>query len=137
MDESISLIQDHYNEVYPLRETHDLSMDWDSYGKLEELGFLKIFTARDAGELVGYLWVIVSPNIHSKGSTTACDDGLFVAKSHRGKFIAVKLIKFVEKCLKEDGLKTLHLVGTTEKPIDALVERMGYSKIETKFQKVL
>ena len=131
------MIEDHFKEVYPAREVYDLEMDWDTYAKLEELGMLKIFTARDGSALVGYLWVIVSPNIHSKGNYTACDDGLFVASSHRGKSVAVKLIKFVEKCLKEDGFKTLHLVGTSEKPIDSLVERMGYKQIETKFQKVL
>ena len=136
-DEALVLIEDHFSEVYPAREVYDLEMDWDTYAKLEDLGMLKIFTARDGSALVGYLWVIVSPNIHSKGNYTACDDGLFVASSHRGKSVAVKLIKFVEKCLKEDGFKTLHLVGTSEKPIDSLVERMGYKQIETKFQRVL
>ena len=136
-EEALVLIEDHFSEVYPAREVYDLEMDWDTYAKLEDLGMLKIFTARDGSTLVGYLWVIVSPNIHSKGNYTACDDGLFVASSHRGKSVAVKLIKFVEKCLKEDGFKTLHLVGTAEKPIDSLVERIGYKQIETKFQKVL
>ena len=136
-DEALALIENHFSEVYPARDVYDLDMDWDTYAKLEELGMLKIFTSRDEGKLIGYLWVIVSPNIHSKGNYTACDDGLFVASSHRGKSVAVKLIKFVEKCLKEDGFKTFHLVGTAEKPIDSLVERMGYKQIETKFQKVL
>lgn len=136
-DESLSLIQDHFNEVYPARNTYDLDMDWEIYGKLEDLGLLKIFTARDAGNLVGYLWVIVSPNIHSKGTHTAQDDGLFVAKPYRGTSVAVRLVQFVEKCLKEDGFKTFHIVGTEEHPIDKLVGRMGYNKIETKFQKVL
>ena len=135
--ESLALIDEHFKEVYPARDVYGLEMDWDTYAKLEELGMLKIFTARDGSTLVGYLWVIVSPNIHSKGNYTACDDGLFVASSHRGKSVAVKLIKFVEKCLREDGLKTFHLVGTAEKPIDSLVERLGYKQIETKFQKVL
>jgi len=136
-DEALVLIEDHFSEVYPAREVYDLEMDWDTYRKLEDLGMLKIFTARDGNTLVGYLWVIVSPNIHSKGNYTACDDGLFVANSYRGRSVAVKLIKFVETCLREDGFKTFHLVGTAEKPIDSLVERMGYNKIETKFQKVL
>ncbi len=135
--ESLALIEGHFNEVYPCRDVYSLDMDWDTYSKLEDMGLVKIFTARDCGTLVGYLWVILSPNIHSKGSYTACDDGLFVTKSHRGKMVAVELIRFVEKCLKEDGIKTFHLVGTAEKPIDSLVERMGYAKIETKFQKVL
>ena len=136
-EEALVLIEDHFKEVYPAREVYDLEMDWDTYAKLEDLSMLKIFTARDGSTLVGYLWVIVSPNIHSKGNYTACDDGLFVSKECRGASVAKDLIRFTEKCLKEDGLKVFHIVGTAEKPIDALMKRMGYSAVETKFQKVL
>lgn len=132
-----ALIQDHYDEVYPVRDVFDWDMDWDSYEKLEEHGLLKIFTARDNGELAGYLWVLITPNLHSKGSVLACDDGLFVVKGYRGKSVAKDLIQFTETCLKEDGVKVFHVVGTTEKPIDVLMQRMGYTAIETKFQKVL
>lgn len=131
------LIQNHFDEVYPARDSFDCNMDWDMYEKLEQIGLLKIFTARIEKELIGYLWVILSPNIHSKGSMLACDDGLYVDKSYRGKSVAKDLIRLTEKCLKEDGLKVFNIVGTTEKPIDALVKRMGYTAIETKFQKVL
>ena len=132
-----NLIQDHYNEVYPVRSVFDWDMDWDAYEKLEEAGMLKIFTARDGDTLVGYLWVLLTPNLHSKGSVLACDDGLFVAGSHRGKAVAKKLLEFTEDCLREDGLKVFHIVGTTEKPINSFMKRMGYVEIETKFQKVL
>ena len=132
-----NLIQDHYNEVYPVRNVFDWDMDWDAYEKLEEAEMLKIFTARDGKNLVGYLWVLLTPNLHSKGSVLACDDGLFVAETHRGKTVAKELIKFTEDCLREDGLKVFHIVGTTEKPINSFMKRMGYTEIETKFQKVL
>lgn len=132
-----ALIRDHYDEVYPARNVLDWDMDWDTYEKLEEIGFLKIFTARDKSALAGYLWVLITPNLHSKGSFLACDDGLFVAKEYRGESIAKYLIQFTESCLKEDGIKIFHIIGTTEKPIDALMQRMGYTAIETKFQKVL
>ena len=131
------LIQEHYDEVYPARGVFDWDMDWDTYEKLEEIGLLKIFTARDNNALAGYLWVLITPNLHSKGSMLACDDGFFVTREYRGKSVAKDLIRFAETCLKEDGIKVFHIVGTTEKPIDALVKRMGYTAIETKFQKVL
>jgi GNAT superfamily N-acetyltransferase len=136
-DEVVLLIQDHFDEVYPARKVFKFDMDWDLYSQLENLGLLKIFTARDDGSLVGYLFVVLSPNLHSKGSMLACDDGLYVAKSHRGKSVAKDLVCFTEHCLKKDGVKVFHIVGTTEKPIDSLVKRMGYVKVETKFQKVL
>jgi len=112
-------------------------MDWETYAKLEDLGLVKIFTARDNGKLVGYLWVILSPNLHSKGTTVASDDGLFVSKEYRGKQVAQDLIRFTEQCLKEDGLKVFCISGTHENPIGPLMNRMGYTAIETKYQKVL
>lgn len=136
-DEVVALIQDHFDEVYPAREVFSLDMDWDLYAKLENLGLVKIFTARDGDALVGYLWVIISPNLHSKGTYVASDDGFFVAKDYRGISVAKNLIKFTEACLKEDGFKVFHITGTEEKPIDPLMKRMGYHKVESKFQKVL
>lgn len=132
-----TLIQDHYDEVYPARSVLDWDMDWDAYEKLEEIGLLKIFTAREEKTLVGYLWVLISPNLHVKGNLVAHDDGLFVSKPHRGSSVAKRLLGFAEKCLKDDGFKVFYVSGTTEKPIDALMLRLGYSAVETKFQKVL
>jgi len=136
-DEAISLIEDHFSEVYPSKESFSLDMDWETYSKLEELGLVKIFTARDNDKLVGYLWVILSPNLHSKGTFTASDDGLFVSKEYRGKQVAQELIRFTEQCLKEDGLKVFYISGTHENPIEPLMNLMGYTAIETKYQKVL
>lgn len=136
-DEAISLIENHFAEAYPSRETFSLDMDWDMYAKLEDMGLVKIFTARDNDKLVGYLWVILSPNLHSKGTTVASDDGLFVSKEYRGKQVAQDLIRFTEQCLREDGLKVFYISGTHENPIEPLMNRMGYSPIETKYQKVL
>lgn len=136
-EESISLIEKHFDEVYPSRDTFQFDMDWDIYEKLEGVGLLKIFTARDDGNLAGYLWVTISPNLHSKGNLIATDDGFFLDKPYRGKSVAARLIKFTEKCLSEDGIKVLYLVGTKENPIDSFVNRLGYQEIETKFQKVL
>jgi len=136
-EEVVFLIENHFSEVYPARDVFSLDMDWDLYSKLEDLGLIKIFTARDGDKLAGYLWVIISPNLHSKGTYVASDDGFFVDKEYRGISVAKNLIKFTEKCLKEDGFKLFHMSGTEEKPIDPLMKRMGYQKIESKFQKVL
>lgn len=135
--EVLPLIEGHYSEVYPARDTFDLEMDWDTYYSLEGLNLLKIFTARDQGNLIGYLWVVIAPNLHSKGHFIPSEDGLYVSPEYRGLTVARRLIQFTEKCLKEDGYKIFCMTGTVEKPIDKFVERMGYNKIETRFKKVL
>jgi len=131
------ILQEHFREVHPAREVFPLDIDWELYEKLESLGLVKVFTARDGEVLVGYMCVVISPNLHSKGTQTACEDGLFVSKNYRKASVARGLVEFVEKCLREDGFKVFHITGTEEKPIDPLMNRMGYTKIESKFQKVL
>lgn len=135
-DEALPLIKSQFDEVYPSRDYVTLDMDWDLYQKLEEMQLLKIFTARSNGSLVGYLWVIVSPNIHSKGSYTATDDAWFVSKEYRKSGTAVGLLRFTEKCLKEDGFKSFYISGTEDVPLDKLMSKLGYNKIETKFERV-
>ena len=136
-DEVLPLIERHFDEVYPARDTFDLDMDWDTYRSLESVNLLKIFTARDEDKLVGYLWVVIAPNLCSKGNFIPSEDGLYVEPKYRGLTVARRLIQFGEKCLKEDGYEVLCITGTEEKPIDKFVERMGYKKIETRFKKVL
>jgi len=136
-DEALVLMQEHFQEAHPAREVYGMDIDWGAYSQLEQIGMLKIFTSRVNDVLVGHLWVLISPNLHSRGNSTAQDDMLFVTKKFRGKAGVMGLIKFAEGCLKEDGLKTFYLAATTDNPIDPLAKRMGYDKIETKFQKVL
>ena len=136
-DEVLPLIENHFSEVYPARDTFKFDMDWDTYHSLEDLNLLRIFTARDGDRLVGYLWVVIAPNLCSKGHFIPSEDGLYVDPDYRGLSVAKKMIEFGEKCLKEDGYKLLCITGTQEKPIDKFVERMGYKKIETRFKKVL
>lgn len=136
-DEALPLLRDHYSEVYTAKEVFDLQMDWDLYIKLENSGLLKVFTARDDNKLVGYLCVVISPNLHSKGTLTASEDGLFVDKPYRGGSVATGLVEFAEKCLKDDGLKILIFTGSVDKPIDGLMDHLDYSPIETRYKKVL
>jgi len=131
------LIQNHFKEVDPTRDYLNLDLDWDTYLELERLGQLMVFTCRVDSRLVGYLSVLVSPDLHSKGEFTPCEDGLFVDKSYRGLSVAKNLISFAEKCLKEDGFKVFYLTGTIENPIGSLLESVGYKPVETKYQKVL
>lgn len=131
------LLEYHYSEVHPLKDIMTFDIDWEAYENLEVSDLLRIFTARDGDRLVGYLAMLVVPNFHCKGQYTAQDDALFVCPSVRGSSVCKHLIEFMEKCLFQDGVKVVHISGTASNPIDGLMDRLGYSPIETKFQKVL
>jgi hypothetical protein len=60
-----------------------------------------------------------------------------LGKSHRKGLVGAKLIRFSEKCLREDGYKYLTITTTTANPIDPLMKRLGYQKIEEKFERKL
>ena len=114
-----------------------LNPDWDIYKSLEKQGSLYIFTCRDGNKLVGYFTALIVPNLHSKGHFKVMNDAIFLDKPYRKGFAGVRLIKFAEDCIKQDGHSTL-LINTTElNPIDKLMDRLGYTKVVTSFEKEL
>jgi GNAT superfamily N-acetyltransferase len=114
-----------------------LDPDWDIYKSLEKQGSLYVFTCRDDNKLVGYFTALIVPNLHSKGHFRVMNDAIFLDKPYRKGFAGVRLIKFAEDCIKQDGHSTL-LINTTEiNPIDKLMDRLGYTKIVTSFEKEL
>ncbi len=120
-------------------EVMDQSIDFDIgvYRKLEAHGMLYIFTARDGLRLVGYVVVIIAPDIHCKGKFIAADDGFYVHKDYRGSNHGVELLEFAQDCLKKDGFDRLHITTTTKNPIDGLLKKMGYKEIERKYERTL
>ena len=134
------------DEVRPLAEleweesghpTEDLVIDWDSYFSLEEAGLLKFFTARKDNLLVGYFVVIVTQPFTTKGQLVACYDAVYVHKDHRKSMVARRLFKFVEACIKEDGIYRVVASSSKKNPVGTFLGRLGYSEIETKYEKVL
>lgn len=117
--------------------TSTLVIDWDSYFALEEIGRLKFFTARKDGILIGYFVVIITSPFTLKGELAGCYEAVYVDKDHRKSRVAYKLFKFVEACMKEDGVYRLVASSSKKNPIGNFLNRMGYSEMETKYEKVL
>lgn len=124
-------------EIEHEKDIREFNPDWDAYEALEQAGILKVFTVRSDEELVGYYSCVVSSSLHCRGLLQATVDAIYLHPNHRKGLIGYRLIKFAEKCLKEDNVKII-LLGTTEvNPIDPLLLKLGYSKTEAKFEKVL
>lgn len=136
-DEVWPLLEQDWQEIEHNKDLLPLDPDWDLYESLESQGLLQVFTARNNGKLIGYFTVVIFPSMHSRGQMLVANDVIYLAKEYRKGFVGLKLFKFVEKCLKEDGHKLLYITTTEQNPIDNMLERMGYKKIETKFEKVL
>lgn len=131
------LIKDHWQEIAVNKDRIKLNPDWDAYEELEKNNRLKIFTAREDGNLVGYFVVITGVNIHYKDHLFGQNDVLYLSKDHRKGFTGIKLIKFAERCLKEDGISVLNINTKDHKPFDKLLDHMGYNMIERVYQKYI
>ena len=131
------LIQQHWEEIALNKEVIKLNPDWDAYEALEGDDKLKVFTARDGNNLIGYFVVLVGTNLHYKDHLFATNDIIFLRKDYRKGMTGAKLIKFAEGCLTEDGVSVLNINTKVHQPFDPLLERLGFNCIERVYSKVL
>lgn len=131
------LLEQHWQEIALNQDMIKLNPDWQAYYDLEECGALKIFTARSDGKLVGYFVVLCRKHIHHVDHIVAFNDLLYLDKGYRKGFTGIKLMKFAEKCLKEDGVTFLVVSTKKHKPLDSLLEWLGYDHIENIYSKPL
>jgi len=117
--------------------TEQLNINWDEYFRLEELGYLKFFTARKDGLLIGYFVVIVSAPLTSQHSPIGHYDAVYVHKDYRKSTVGKRLFKFVEDCMREDGIYRVVASSSSINPIGKFLTRMGYNEIEIKYEKAL
>lgn len=129
-----------FNEIKPLLLKHweevsfykDIALDpdYDAYAKMDELGILRVYTARDEDNvLIGYAVFFVRTNPHYKQSLQAVQDIIFIDPEKRG--FGVKFILWTEKQLAEEGVQVIfhHIKTKTPHTID-LFRRLGYENID-------
>jgi len=131
------LIRLHWEEIAVNKDKIKLNPDWDAYHALEQNQRLKIFTARSEEELVGYFVVITGSNLHYKDHVFAVNDILYLKKEYRKGRTGIKLIKFAEKYLKDDGVSVLNINTKVHKPFDVLMEHMGFGLVERVYSKYI
>jgi len=133
-------------EVTPLAEleweesghpTEPLNINWKGYFDLECMGQLRFFTARKEGLLIGYFVVIVTSPLTAKGDLMGVYDAVYVHKDYRKSTVGKRLFKYVETCMKEDGVYRVLASSSNKNPIGNFLTRMGYNEVETKYEKVL
>lgn len=131
------LIRLHWEEIAVNKDKIKLNPDWDAYHALEQNQRLKIFTARSEEELVGYFVVITGSNLHYKDHVFAVNDILYLKKEYRKGRTGIKLIKFAEKYLRDDGVSVLNINTKVHKPFDVLMEYMGFGLVERVYSKYI
>lgn len=136
-DEVKPLLDDHWEEIALNKDTIKLNPDWKKYALLDANNMLRVFTARADGKLVGYFVVIVETALHYSDHVFAHNDIIFLAKEYRRGMTGVKLIKYAEKCLAEEGVKQLFINTKRHQPFDPILERLKFNEVEKVYAKVL
>jgi len=131
------LLEAHWEEIALNKGKIALNPDWDAYEALEASNKLRIFTARVNGKLIGYFVVLVGVNLHYKDHVFAVNDILYLDQSYRKGRTGLKLIKFAEQCLKDDGVSVLTINTKVHKPFDTLMEYLGFNLIERVYSKYI
>lgn len=123
------LLHSHFKEISANQDI-PLDPDWDAYQAVSDGGFLRIFTVRDAGKLVGYCVFTVRRNPHYKGSVQASQDILFLSKELRGKLVGFRFIKWCDEQLRADGVQVVYHHVKFAHDFGPMLERIGYKPVD-------
>ena len=136
-DEAQVLIQQHWQEIAMHKSKIKLNPNWAVYEALEATGRLSIFTARLKGQLVGYFCCVISQSLHYQDHIFAMNDVLYLSPSARRGWTGVGLIKFAERCLRDDGVSVMAINTKVHRPFDAVLKRLGFKQAERVYTKYL
>lgn len=131
----LPLLALHYEELAPYKDV-PLDPDKDFYLRADELGMLRVYTAREAGVLVGYAVYGVRRDVHYRALKKAEQDLLFVAPERRGRF-GVRFIRWCEGQLEAEGVNLIMCHAKVHNDFGAVFERMGYRPVDTIFYRRL
>lgn len=128
-DELKPLLEKHYTEI---AHYLDIPLDpaFEQYIAMENVGALRVFTARLEGKLIGYSIFFVRPNLHYRSSLQAAQDILFIDPDHRKGSFGGRLIAFCDEELKREGVQVVYHHVKKAHNFGPLLERMGYQLVD-------
>lgn len=128
-NECIPLFEDHYKEIAHYQDI-PLSINFKKYLEAENTYRLRVFTAREDGELIGYAVFFVSFNLHYSSSYQAVQDVLFIDPSTRGQGLGSAFIEWCDSQLKEEGVQVVYHHVKTAHNFGPLLESLNYELID-------
>lgn len=140
------LTPDLYVEMYPLFEEHyeeiahfkdiPLKPDVELYLKSQDIGLLRVFTARkEDNEMVGYNVFFTKHNGHYKDSLNASQDIIFVRKAQRG--FGLKFIEWCDEQLRNEGVDVVYHHVKAAHNFGPKLEKQGYVLVDLIYAKKL
>jgi hypothetical protein len=134
-DDLIPLMHAHYEELAPYKDV-PLDPDKDFFVRADEQGMIRVYSAREAGVLVGYAVYFVRRDIHYKSIKLAQQDLIFVLPARRGRF-GIKFIRWCEEQLRGEGVNLIMCHTKMGADFGGVFERLGYAAIDKIFYRRL
>lgn len=129
LDEIVPLMIAHDQEIVDdITRAWPLEVDVDRYRLVEAAGMLRVFTARDEGELVGYATFMVVASIHRKSLVVAHEDALYLKPDQRKAGVARRLMDFAEDSLSAECVMVMYHSPCGNPRFGTLLARSGYTK---------
>jgi GNAT superfamily N-acetyltransferase len=133
--ELIPLLEAHWSEI----DHADIPMapDWAFYSGVEEAGMLRIYTVRSSGSLKGYCVFFVNRAPHSKGSTQARADLIYLDPEIRGRFVGSRFISWCTEQLRAEGVEMVYHTVNAKHDWGEILRRQGFDLHEYVYSKRL
>jgi len=129
------LFADHHQET--IGNELEFTPDWNYYAANEQAGTLRIYTARDGGELIGYAVFFVMPHRKHSKSVFAVSDAIYLRPDKRGLINFNLLSSFAENQLKAEGVFKIMVTFPVKKDTSPIWYRRGYKDDEKTMSKLL
>jgi len=123
-DEALPLMLVNHAETGALAGC-EFDPDREKFEKLDELGMIRVFTARIDGGLVGYAAFIIGPHLHYRDTVWAIQDVVFLVPAHRGR-AAIRFLRWQDDELACAGVDLVYRHVTVRNAWGRTLIRMGY-----------
>lgn len=125
VDEMWPLWKKHYDEVAAFKDIL-LDPDLKLYEGCAERNSLRIFTARNEDQLMGYQVFLVLQNSHYKSMTQAVQDILYIDPSMRKGMTGYRFIKWCDTQLASEEVQFVFQHVKAAHDFTGILERLGY-----------
>jgi L-amino acid N-acyltransferase YncA len=126
---------EHYDEIAVQKDRMAMKPDVVAYQNLEQLGQLQIVTAREAGQMVGYILSVIRPHLHYADVLCGYEDAYFLAKSHRKGMAGVRLIKEAIRHMQAAGVRKAFFMTKVALDMGAIFRRLGFTETDIVYSK--
>jgi hypothetical protein len=100
-------------------------------------GYLVVVIAKDGEEPVGYMAAVMDYHLHHQHKKFGVVDSTYLKPEYRKGLNASRMIKYMEKVLKDRGVDYIQISVNANKDLQSLMKRCKYSLSDLIYTKLL